>query len=74
MKSKMADNNKVGKKNTHGYELITVIHHCYKKIEQNDNIDNAISSKHEHTPKSGKCFYSLQFETIQIDQTENCPK
>lgn len=54
--------------------LVGIGHHGNQEIQQDNNIDHRITSKHEQCPKSSKTLYPSQFKWNEIDQTKWCPK
>lgn len=39
---------------TYGNELIGVVHHGDEEVQEDDNVDDRVSSKHQHAPEPGE--------------------
>ena len=59
---------------TYGYELIGVVHHGDKEVQQYHNVDNRVGAKHQHSPKSGEALDPGQLKVVQIDKAEHRPE
>lgn len=44
-----------------------MIHHGDEEVQQYDDIDDGIRSKHQHTPKSCEYFDTVQLETLEVN-------
>lgn len=51
-----------------------MIHHSYKQIKKDNDVNHGVSPKHQHPPESREDFYALQLETLQFNQAKNGPK
>ena len=59
---------------THRDELIGMIHHSDKQIEQNDNVDDGERSEHEESGESSELLDPGQFKVVQVYEAENGPE
>ena len=55
-------------------ELIGMIHHCYKKIEKHNYVDDWEAPKHDETPEPGEFLDTRKFKVVQVYQTKSCPE
>lgn len=51
-----------------------MIHHGDQKIQENDDINNRISTEHQHAPEPGEHLDAVKFEAVEIHQAENRPE
>ena len=59
---------------TYGYYLIRVAHHGNQHVDQHDDHDGAIDTKHEQTDEHGECVLPVQrIESIFFHQAKRAP-
>lgn len=51
-----------------------MIHHGDQEIEENDDVDDRVSTEHQHTPEPGEHLDAVQLETLEIHQAEDRPE
>lgn len=51
-----------------------MIHHGDQEIQEDDNVNDRISTKHQHAPESGEYLDAVQFKAIEVYQAENRPE
>ena len=51
-----------------------MIHHSNQEIEQDDDVDQWETPKHDETPESRELFDSCQLKIVQVYQAKSGPK
>ena len=51
-----------------------MVHHSYEEVEKDYDVDDRVSSKHEHSPEPCEAFDACQFKIVQIDETKHGPE
>ena len=59
---------------TYRYQLIGVVHHSDKKIEQYDDVDDRVAAEHQQAPESSKSLNAHQFKVVKVNQTKSSPE
>lgn len=51
-----------------------MIHHGDQEIQKDDNVDDRVSTEHQHTPEPGEHLDAVQLEALEIHQAEHRPE
>jgi hypothetical protein len=51
-----------------------MIHHRDEQVQQHHDIDDRIAAEHQHAPESSENLDSIQFEAVQVHESEHGPE
>lgn len=55
-------------------ELIGVVHHSNKKVEQDNDVDHGKGAKHQESKEPGELLNACEFKVVKVDEAKNGPK